>query len=67
LHRRKSSALFAVAPRPSHFDKANLHANEHGHRCCNVADRSQVHDDNLRQSDNIKSRRVVSTLRLLNS
>jgi hypothetical protein len=34
--------------------------------CCDVGDRSQIHDDNVRRYEKIKSRRIVSTLRLLN-
>ena len=34
-------------------------ADERGHRGCNICDRSQIHDDNLRQCEKIKNRRVI--------
>jgi hypothetical protein len=62
----ESGALFAIAPRPAHFDKTKRNADEHGQRRCDIRDCSQIHDDNLLQCEKIKSRRIISTLRLSN-
>ena len=67
LHRGESGALFAIAPRPAHFDKTKHNADQHGQRRCDICNCSQIHDDNLRQWEKMKSRRIISTLRLLNS
>jgi hypothetical protein len=64
LHRGESGALFAIAPRPAHFDKTKYNADKHGHRSCHIRDCSQIHDDNLRRCEKMKSRRIISTLRL---
>jgi hypothetical protein len=58
LHRGESGAFFAIAPRPAHFDKTKHNADEHGHRRCDICDCSQIHDDNLRKREKIKSRRI---------
>jgi hypothetical protein len=67
LHCGESGALFAIAPRPAHFDNTKHNADEYGHRRCDICDCSQIHGDNLLQCEKIKSRRIISTLRLLNS
>jgi hypothetical protein len=52
--------------RPAHFDKTKRNADEHGQRRCDIRDCSQIHDDNLLRCEKIKSRRIISTLRLSN-